>query len=83
VDSNQLLNSDFNYGDVVTISRTAPTIYHPGAQGCLCGMRVIDSLELAITFGQQEGSELFLIEFSDGQSLEIPTRFFTRVSSDL
>ncbi len=75
--SDKSLDSIFNWGDTILIKQTAPERYKPGFLGCVCGMRTIDSIELARQFNQKIGSELYLIEFANGETLEIPTFFLT------
>ncbi|HRD56231.1 MAG TPA: hypothetical protein PLC42_07545 [Parachlamydiaceae bacterium] len=68
------LNS-FSWGDPVTIKQNAPKYYKPGFKGSICGIRIIDSPEVAEQFNAMIGSELYLIEFIDGEALEIPKSF--------
>ncbi len=75
--SNKSLDSIFNWGDTILIKQIAPERYKPGFQGCICGMRTIDSVEVATQFDQKIGSELYLIEFDNGETLEIPIFFLT------
>ena len=79
--SNKLLDSIFNWGDGVTIKQSAPEQYRPGFQGCVCGKRTIDSAEIAAEFGAMIHSELYLIEFNDGETIEIP-KFFILLSDE-
>ncbi len=69
---------EFDYGDIVTVKLTAPENYKPGLKGCICGIRAIDSDQAAVHFNQPLTSELYLIEFSDGTSIEIPKIFLTK-----
>jgi len=73
--SNKLLDPIFNWGDTVIVKHTAPKRYKPGLRGCICGMRTIDSVEVAMQCDQMIDSELYLIEFDDGETLEIPEYF--------
>ena len=68
---------DFDYGDIVTIKSTAPQNYRPGSKGCICGIRVVDSNQISLQFNQPIDSEIYLIEFSDGESIEIPKVFLS------
>ena len=70
--SDKIVNPIFNWGDTVVIKKIAPECYKPGLLGSVCGVSNIDSEELAIKFNQKMNSELYLIEFGDGETLEIP-----------
>lgn len=76
--SDKSLNFIFNWGDVVVVKQIAPERYKPGFRGSVCGMRSIDCIKLAIQFGQKVGSELYLIEFGNGETLEVPESFLIR-----
>lgn len=67
----------FECGEIVIIKQTAPQYYKPGSIGSICGIRTIDSKEVASQFGQAIGSELYLVEFNNGDSLEIPKVFLS------
>jgi hypothetical protein len=73
--SNKILNPNFDWGDIVAIKQIAPERYRPGSRGCICGIRTIDSIEVAKEFDQMIGSELYLIEFYDGKTFEIPKKY--------
>ncbi len=77
MDANQSLNRSFNYGDVVVIKQDAPLCYKPGSWGSICGVRTIDNLDTSQRFKQPLNSKLYLIEFDDGETLEIPQKFLT------
>lgn len=72
MDSNKSIDSSFDYGDAIVVKKHAPLSYKPGLSGCICGIRMIDSDEVAQQFNQKSGSELYLVEFEDGESLDIP-----------
>lgn len=73
--SNKVLNPFFSWGDAVTVNQTAPNCYKPGCQGSICGFRTIDSDAIAVQFNQKIGSVLCLVEFLNGETLEIPKCF--------
>ena len=73
--SNKTVNQSFNYGNTVQIKKNAPDCYKPGLLGSVRGMHIIDSEELALKFNQDIDSELYLVEFEDGEAIEIPTCF--------
>ena len=49
----------YDWGQTVRVAMTAPHELHPGHICSICGMREL------------HGKKLYLIEFSDGESLEI------------
>lgn len=55
----------FEHGQDVAVAETAPKEFRPGAVASVCGMRQLD------------GQNLYLVEFSDGEAVEIPERFLT------
>lgn len=63
----QALRADykFEHGQDVSVVMTAPANFRPGALGSVCGMR------------QFEGQNLYLLEFSDGEAVEIPENLIT------
>jgi hypothetical protein len=56
------MNSKFIYdwGEAVRVATTAPNEMRPGQICSVCGMRALN------------GINLYLVEFSNGESLEIP-----------
>lgn len=77
--TNNLLEHVFDYGDIVMIKQDAPLRYKPGSIGNICGIRIINNIETAKQFNQMMNSELYLIEFADGQALEIPKLFLIQL----
>lgn len=55
------MSATFNYdwGQEVRVITTAPINTRPGQAGSVCGMRKLD------------GKRLYLVEFSDGEAIEI------------
>jgi hypothetical protein len=55
------MSTTFNYdwGQEVRVVTTAPINTRPGQTGSVCGMRELD------------GKRLYLVEFSDGEAIEI------------
>ena len=60
------------WGDTVRIKESASTKMHSGALAEVCGMREVETAEQAEQFGCGIGTRLYLVEFGDGASLEIP-----------
>lgn len=75
--SDKPIDHNFDWGNTVQIKQVAPECYKPGSKGCICGIRVIDTVETSKQFDQKIGSELYLIEFGDGETLEIPKNFIS------
>ena len=69
------LNLVFYWGDNVSVRQSAPKMFRPGSVGVICGIRLVDTEDLMKIFGQKLNSEVYLVEFGDGESIEIPTRF--------
>lgn len=60
------------WGDTVRIKEGAPLELRPGALAAVCGMRLAETAELARRFNCQVGATLYLVEFGDGTSVEVP-----------
>lgn len=74
--------SNFNWGDPVKIKECAPIRYRPGSKGCICGIRTVDSVRVSLEFDAALKSELYLVEFGDGKSLEIPKIHLSMASNE-
>ena len=59
----------FEHGQEVFVALTAPSNLRPGASGSVCGMRQLD------------GQNLYLLEFSDGEAVEIPENLIDATGS--
>ncbi len=57
------------------IKADAPEAFRPGFLAAVCGIRLVETPEQAKQFGCAIGASLFLIEFRDGSSVEIPDEF--------
>jgi len=60
------------WGDTVRIKSNAPHEMLPGRLAAVCGMREVENGDQAKPFGCAIGTTLYLIEFGDGHSIEIP-----------
>jgi len=65
----------FTGGDSVRIVADAPPAYRPSNLGSICGMRTIDSKEIAAVLGSEIGTTFYIVEFGDGVSTEIPDQY--------
>ena len=62
----------FTWGDTVRVSSTAPSQYRPGSLGAVCGMRTVTNNDSASIEQHIEPTHLYLVEFDDGYTIEIP-----------
>lgn len=67
----------YSWGESVKVSDDAATPY-AGRVGSICGIRTIESPAVAERFGQPQGGVLYLLEFQDGTSTEVPEKFLLR-----
>lgn len=59
----------FEHGQDVSVVVTAPANFRPGTLGSVCGIRQFD------------GQNLYLLEFPDGEAVEIPEDLIDAVGS--
>ncbi len=69
------LDPILSWGDTILVRHNAPKRYKPGQIGCICGIRNIESAQVSEAFDQPMQSILYLVEFSNGEALEIPKLF--------
>jgi hypothetical protein len=67
----------FEYSDLVRVVDEAPEDLRPGMMGSVCGIVVTDA-KTAATFGVREGVAVYLIEFSDAETREVPENWLSR-----
>ena len=70
------------WGDTVRIKKSASTEMRPGTLAAVCGMREVETLEQSQQFGCAIGTTLYLVEFGDGASVEIPEEFVEVANDD-
>ena len=63
---------EVSWGESVTVKAEASEVMRPGAIGAVCGIREIENEAQAREFGAPIGSKVYLVEFNDGASIEIP-----------
>lgn len=63
---------ELTWGDSVTIRPDAPAEARPGAGASVCGIRKVETRGQGLEFGVTIGTTLYLIEFGDGTSIEVP-----------
>jgi hypothetical protein len=61
----------FTWEDTVRIMAQAPAEARPGSIAEVCGIREIETSDQAKEFAAPIGTKLYLIEFGDGESIEI------------
>ncbi len=67
--------TELDWGDYVRVVSSAPKEYCPGAGGSVVGFRPRDVDDVA-----DEGETLVLVEFADGNAIEVPSRYLVRLS---
>jgi hypothetical protein len=63
---------EFTWGDAVIVKPAAKAQFRPGSIAEIVGMRKVETKAQEKDFDASIGSALYLIEFQDGSSLEIP-----------
>ena len=63
------------WGDTVRISQLAPAPLRPGALAAVVGIREIETEGQVEEFTSPLGTRLYLVEFGDGDSLEVPEKW--------
>ena len=65
-----------NYGDTVIVTNGASQHYRPGVIAEVCGIRTMTTEIEARAVHEDAGTVMYLIELSDGSSLEVPEKYF-------
>jgi hypothetical protein len=61
----------FTWGQSVRVSDKAPNDYRPGQYASVCGIREIARDDPSMPH-EPIGTPMYIIEFSDGSSIEVP-----------
>ena len=69
----------FTWGDTVRVSSTAPPQFRPGSLGAVCGMRTVTGGGSSLMEQLAESADLYLVEFGDGFTIEIPDLFLEQI----
>lgn len=72
---------EITWGDSVRVKAGAPSAVRPGALAAVCGIREIANDGQASESDAPIGSKLYLVEFGDGTSLEIPEAWVVAAST--
>ncbi|GAB4191337.1 MAG: hypothetical protein Tsb0015_13120 [Simkaniaceae bacterium] len=68
-------NNKFTYNDGVIVRNNAPKRFSPGEIGIICGMGKIMTIKGAKEYCCQQGEWVYIVEFLDGSSIEIPESY--------
>lgn len=74
------LDLSFTWGDTVLVIPTAPLPYRPGSYGSVCGLRKVDNQKLQELYKVPFDSDLYLVEFKDGEALQIPGKYLAFIA---
>ena len=81
--TNQTINNfQFNWGETVRISATAPPAFRPRELASVCGIRVVKPDKGAKFIGAPTETILYLVEFGDGYTVEIHEKFLLEATSE-
>lgn len=61
------------WGDTVRIKLSAKPEQRPGVLASVCGLREIETEEQARQLGYPVGTRLYLVEYDDGEAVELPS----------
>jgi len=73
------MNNKYDWGEAVRVITSADSKFLPGNCGSICGMRVADRPDIAEKFSVEIGEIIYIVEFSDGKSLEVPESFLSEM----
>ena len=63
---------NITWGDLVRVKEDAPASMRPGSVAEVVGIREIETHEQARQFGAAIGGKVYLIEFGNGDAVEVP-----------
>lgn len=73
------MKSRFDWGESVEVDERAPSEFSPGKIGEVCGIHKVESHSESSAFNQPIGTVVYTIEFSNGNSAEIPQEFLSEL----
>ena len=73
-----LYKLNLTWGDTVIIDSDAPKKFKPSEIGSICGIRMLKNQSESDEFHGYIGSNLYLVEFFSGASLEVPEQFLSK-----
>lgn len=65
----------YEYGQTARVASQAPPSIRPGERVAVVGMRTIDNALASRETGYPIGTPLYLIEYDDGSSREVPEQY--------
>lgn len=71
-------DNKFTWGDAVLVKPGSPQKYRPGEFGSICGIDKITSPEEAKKLYCQKGEWIYIVEYEDGSSTEIPECYLNK-----
>jgi len=78
----EITDMEITWGDTVRVKKDSPERFRPGKVASVCGIRVIDSEEIALLVGAPIGETLFNIEYIDGSAIEVPARYLEKLAEE-
>lgn len=69
--------TDFDYGDTVLIRNDAPKRYFPGKLASVCSVIRVETEAHARSIGAEVGEIAHIVEFADGNSVELSAKWLT------
>ena len=64
--------AEFTWGDLVKVESDAPPQLQPDELGSVCSIREVETPDQEVQLGGPIGSRVYLVEFGDGEAMEIP-----------
>lgn len=74
------MKSDITWGDTVQVTQNAPSEYRAGQLGAVCGFWEIDNPNAEQRFKVPRGTMLYIVEFGDGNSVQVPETFLVKIA---
>jgi len=62
----------------VFIRNSAPSLFHPGIVGVICGISKIKFEEIAKKYDAKVGDWIYTVEFGDGSDVQVPEIYLER-----
>jgi len=72
---------NLTWGDTVRVKTGAPPEARPDALAAVVGIRVIETAAQGRAVGATIGTTMYVIEFSDGSSIEVPASWIEPLDS--
>ena len=70
--------TEFDYGETVLIREDAPKRYSPGKLASICSVMRVETEAHARAIGAEVGDIAHLVEFADGNSVELSSKWLSR-----